>query len=478
MLMVRDRQFYIRVFGLAATMALQNVITFSVNLADNVMVGQLGEMALSGAYVANQLQTMLHMLVLGLSGSLLILGAQFWGKRSRDQVTALIGISLKLGLGAGLGFLVVTLITPLGVLRLFTDDPAVVAEAAPYLFVIRYSYVFFCTTQILIASMRCVETVRVGMWLSMVTFAINVTLNWILIFGNLGAPALGLRGAAIATLSARIVETVIMIVYVRLVDRKLKLRVRDLLRTDAALLKRFFRYGFPVILGDVFWGVNLAIQGAIMGRLGPTALASVSIANVVFAIMSVGVFGTTGATSIIIGQTVGSGDHEAIRAYTRTLQVLFIGIGVVSGIAVFLVRGLIGVIYDLEPETLEMTLRFLLVLSVMIVGTSYQVSCLVGIVRSGGATHFVLVNDLIFVWTVVIPSALIAAFVFHASPVIVFACLKSDQILKCAVAAIKVNRYRWIKNLTLDESGSEPERAAMPDGAPEIPSPPESSPAS
>ena len=449
--MVRDRQFYLRVFGLAATMAVQNVITFSVNLADNVMVGQLGEMALSGAYIANQLHTMLHMLVLGLSGSLLILGAQFWGKRSRDQVTSLIGLSLKLGVGAGLAFLAVTLVTPLGVLRLFTDDPAVLAEAEPYLAVIRYSYVFFCVTQILIASMRCVETVRVGMWLSIVTLAINVTLNWILIFGNLGAPALGLRGAAIATLSARIVEAVIMIVYVRLVDRKLKLRLSDLLRTDAALLKRFFRYGFPVILGDVFWGVNLAIQGAIMGRLGPTALASVSIANVVFAIMSVGVYGTTGATSIIIGQTVGSGDHQAIRSYTRTLQVLFVGIGVVSGVAVFLVRGLIGAVYDLEPETLEMTRRFLLVLSVMIVGTSYQVSCLVGIVRAGGATHFVLVNDLIFVWLVVIPSALIAAFVYNASPVIVFACLKSDQILKCAVAAVKVNRYRWIRNLTLDD---------------------------
>ena len=166
MLMVRDRQFYIRVFGLAATMALQNVITFSVNLADNVMVGQLGEMALSGAYVGNQLHTLLHMLVMGLSGSLLILGAQFWGKRSRDQVTALIGISLKLGLGAGLGFLVVTLITPVGVLRLFTDDPAVLSEAEPYLVVIRYSYVFFCTTQILIASMRCVRTSsRSSRWL-------------------------------------------------------------------------------------------------------------------------------------------------------------------------------------------------------------------------------------------------------------------------------------------------------------------------
>ncbi|TVR52538.1 MAG: MATE family efflux transporter [Spirochaetaceae bacterium] len=452
MIMVRDRNFYTRVFLLAASLALQNVITFSVNLADNIMVGQLGELALSGAYVGNQLHAILHMLVLGLSGSLMILGAQYWGTGKRESVKTIVGIALKLGLGAGSVLLFITLVDPTGVLRLFTDEPAVIAEAEKYLVVIRFSYIFFCVTQILVASMRCVETVRIGMYLSIMTFVINVSLNWILIFGNLGAPALGLQGAAIATLVARIVETVVVTVYVRFVDKKLLLRFRELIRTDITLLKRYFRYGFPVILGDIFWGINLAVQGAIMGRLGATALASVSIANVVFSILSVAVFGTTGATAIIIGQTVGSGDYDRVREYARTLQVLFLAVGLLSGLIVFGSTFVVGYVYDLEPETLAMTQRFLRVLSIMIVGTSYQVSCLVGIVRAGGATHFVLVNDLIFIWGFVIPSALVAAFVFHASPVIVFAFLKSDQILKCAVAVYTVNRFRWMKNLTLDKT--------------------------
>jgi putative MATE family efflux protein len=450
--MIKDKRFYLRVFGLAATLALQSVITYSVNLADNIMVGQLGELALSGAYVANQLHSILHMLVMGLGGSLMILGTQYWGNRAVDQVKTLIGIALKFALGTGFAILLVTILDPTGVLRLFTDEPAVIDEAETYLVVIRFSYVFFCVTQVLIASMRCVETVRIGMYVSIMTFVVNVSLNWVLIFGNLGAPALGLQGAAVATLSARILETIVMTIYVRFVDRKLHLRFFELIRTDLPLLRRFFRYGFPVILGDVFWGINLAVQGAIMGRLGATALASVSIANAIFSVLAVFAYGTTGATSIIIGQTVGAGDFERVKEYVRTLQVLFIGVGLLSGAAVLLVRNFVGLIYDLEPETLHMTLQFMLVLSVMIVGTAYQVSCLVGIVRAGGATHFVLVNDLIFIWGFVIPSALLAAFVFHTSPVVVFALLKSDQILKCIVAVIKTNRFRWMKNLTVDTS--------------------------
>lgn len=452
MLMVREKGFYKRLLMLAAPLALQSVISFSVGLADNIMVGSLGEKALSGVYIANQLQNILHMLVVGLSAALMVLGSQFWGKRDKNKVKEIIGISLKFGMACGLFLTLLTLFLPRQVLQIFTNQPAVIDEAMKYLTVIRFSYLFFCITQVLIASMRCVETVRVGMYLSMMTFFINVCLNWILIFGNLGAPALGIQGAAIATLVSRFTEMVVITLYVRFFDTKLMIRFKELLKSDIELVRRYFKYGLPVILGDIFWGVNLAVQGAIIGRLGETATASVSIANTFFSILSVAVYGTAGATAIIIGQTVGAGEYKKLREYVKTLQVLFIGVGLVSGAVIFLVKDAIRLVYDLAPETMDMTRSFLIVLSIMIVGTAYQVSCLTGIVRAGGATHFVLVNDLIWVWCVLIPSASLAAFVFHASPVVVFALLKCDQILKCFVAVIKVNRFRWIKNLTYEKA--------------------------
>ncbi len=450
MLKLEDKSLVKRLLLLTAPIALQNIITYAVGMADNLMVGRLGELALSGVYVANQLQNILHMLVIGLSAALIILGSQFRGKQEMGKIRSIVGIALIFALGTGVGLLLLTLWKPAAVLGLFTDDQAVMAEAMNYLVVIRYTYIFFCITQVLVAAMRSVETVKIGMYLSVVTFTVNVSLNWILIFGKLGAPALGVQGAALATLTARILEALLMVFYVRFVDDKLKLRLKSLLRIEKGLLKRFFRYGFPVILGDIFWGVNLAVQGAIVGRLGPTALASVSIANVVFSVMSVGVYGLAGATAIIIGQLVGSGDHSKLRSYVKTLQIIFVISGLITSLVIYSTRFLVPLIYDLEADTLAMVRSFLLVLSAMIIGTSYQMSTLTGIVRAGGATHFVLINDLIHIWGFVIPAAALAAFVFQASPVVVFALLKSDQFLKCIVAAIVVNRYRWVKNLTLD----------------------------
>ena len=448
MQMSPKRNLYKWVLLLALPMALQNIITFSVGLTDNIMVGSLGELALSGVYVANQLQNILQMLVIGLGAAITVLAVQYWGKRDTDSVKTIIGIAIKFSIGAGLLFFIATLFFPVQILRIFTNEEKVITEGLKYMNIIRFTYIFFSITQVLIASMRCVERVKIGMYVSIVTFFVNVSLNWILIFGHFGAPALGIRGSATATLIARILETIIMIVYVRFIDDKLHLRFKDLLRSNFVLLKDFFRYGLPVVSGDVLWGINIAVQGAIIGRLGETALASVSISTVVFSMIGVAVYGTAGASAIIIGQTVGSGDYDRVKQYAKKLQILFIIIGVISGLVLFVAKDYILLLYNVSGSTIIMATQFLTVLSITMVGTSYQMSSLTGIVRPGGSIYFVLVNDLIFVWLVVIPSALLAAFVFHASPLIVFICLKSDQILKCGVAVVKVNRFKWIRNLT------------------------------
>lgn len=449
-----DLNLFKRLMLLAAPMALQNIISFSVGLADNLMVGSLGELALSGVFVANQIQNLLNMLVIGLASAMMVLANQYWGKRDAVRVRSIVGMTLILGLSvSGLMFLW-AMLNPLGILRLFSNDESVMPEAMRYYTLIRWSYLFYCVTQVLMASMRVVERVRIGMYLSMATFVVNLFLNWVFIFGNLGAPALGVRGAAIATLSVRIMECLLMLLYVRFIDDRLHIRLSNLFHLEMDLLKRYFRYGLPVIVGDITWGINLSVQGGIIGHLGATATAAVSIATIIFQMTGVLVYGTAGATAILIGQTVGSGDIERVKHYTRHLQRIFVILGLLSGAILWLVREPVLLLYNLSPEAKTMALRMMGVLAVTMVGTAYQMSTLTGIVRAGGATHFVLVNDLIHIWGFVIPSAMLAAFVFHADPVVVFALLKSDQILKCIVAVIKVNRFKWIKNLTHDTHGA------------------------
>jgi Na+-driven multidrug efflux pump len=162
------------------------------------------------------------------------------------------------------------------------------------------------------------------------------------------------------------------------------------------------------------------------------------------------VYAVAGASGIIIGRTVGSGDREKVKAYAGTLQIIFLCIGFISGLAIFIFRNAIlaSGFPNISAEAHAYALQFLLVFSVTLIGTSYQMSVLGGIVKAGGATSFVLINDLIHVCLIVIPSALLSAFVFHFPPVVTFACLKSDQVLKCVVAVIKLNRWDWMKKLT------------------------------
>ena len=446
--MVREKAFYKNLALLSLPIAAQNILTFLVGLADNIMVSRLGETAVSGVYVANQLMTLLQMLVTGLSAALLVLAAQYWGKQDVTAVRSIVGIAFRFALGAGILLFAAVSLFPQRVIGLFTDDPAALDAGVQYVRILAFSFIPFCLTNLLLAAMRSVETVRIGTAVALLALVTNVSLNWLLIFGKLGMPRLGLRGAAWATLLSRLCELAVTVVFTAR-EKKLRLRFSDLFTPRSPYTRDFLRYGLPVIAGDLLWGLNMATQGGIVGRLGTVSISAVSIANTVFSVVTVALYGTRDASSIVIGKTVGAGDVPRVKLYARTLQVVYIGLGLCTGARVFASRFVVPFVYSgMGTETIALARQLLSVLSVTVVGTAYQMSVLTGVVRAGGATRFVLCNDMIFVWLVVIPSAMLAAFVFHAPTWIVFACLKCDQILKCAVAAVKVNRFRWIRSLT------------------------------
>ncbi|MGI5959905.1 MAG: MATE family efflux transporter [Massiliimalia sp.] len=450
--LTRDRDFYRSFFSLTGMMALQNVITCSVSLADNIMLGAYSENALSGAALANQIQFLLQMLTMGVGEGIMVMGAQYWGKRDVDSIRRILSIGLRLGLVVAFAMWFVVFFFTEPCLRLFTNDQGVIAEGARYLKVVCFSYFFFTMTNILLCSLRGVETVRIGFFVSASTLCINVCLNSILIYGKLGFPTLGAQGAAIATLTSRVVELIIMIVYLSRIDQKLHLRLRHLKILDAQLMKDYLRTGTPVICSNAIWGVAMGVQTSILGHLGAQAIAANSVATTVFQILTVVTYGSASASGVMTGKVVGSGQMEKLREYTHTFQVLFLCIGVLTGLGLFLAKDAILTIYAISGETKELAGQFMNVLSITVIGTAYQCPCLTGIVRGGGDTRFVLYNDTIFMWGIVLPCSALAAFVFHWSPVAVFICLKSDQILKCAVAVVKTNRYTWVKRLTRDRA--------------------------
>ena len=452
-LFTRDKSFYRTFFRLTCIIALQNVLVCLVNLADNVMIGAYSENAMSGVALVNQIQFMLQMLVAGAGEGLIVMASRYWGERNLASIHKTVSIGMWMGIAFSLLLWALVFFFPMPVLRLLTPEEPVLAEAAVYLRIVCFSYIFFAVTQLLLASMRSVETVNVGFAVSIVALVVNVSLNYVLIFGKFGFPELGTAGAAWATLIARIVETIVTVLYVRVIDRKLRLRLRTFLHIDLSFLRQYLRYGVPVILSSGVWGIGMAAQTAILGHMGAASIAANSIATTAFNILTVITYGSANASQVIIAKTIGERRVDDARQYAKTFQILFLGIGIVTGALIFLLRGPIVGMYKISGESAALAREFLAVLSVTVVGTSYQMSCLCGIVRGGGDTRFVLYNDMIFMWGIVLPLTALAAFVLHWPPVVVFACLKSDQITKCAVAVVKVNRYRWIKRFDQAETG-------------------------
>ena len=449
-LLTRDRGFYRSLVALAIPVALQNLITFAVGFADNLMVSSLGDAAVSGVYMGNQIQTFLQLFSAGIEGAILILSAQYWGKRDTASIRKIAAIGAQFSLLSGALLTAVCLAMPGRIVALFTSEEAVVLEGAAYLRIVCLSYVFFCLTQALIAAMRSVEAARVGMAVSAISLVINVVLNYALIFGRLGLPAMGVRGAAIATLVSRIVETAVVAFYAFRMDAKLRLRPRDLLGGSRALRRDFLRYGLPIIGGQVVWSVNMLANSAILGRFPASVITAASVANTMNALAYVTMNGMASAVGIITGKTVGAGKTELMKEYARTVQLLFLGLGLITGGAIALLkRPFVGLYTGITPEAALAAAQFITVLSVTMIGTCYQAAGLFGLVKSGGDIGFVFKNDAIFVFLVVLPSALAAARL-GAPAWVVFACLKCDQILKCFVAVVKINRFNWMKNLTRD----------------------------
>ena len=446
MSLVKEKSFYRWFFYLTFSVALRNMIVFMVNLADSVMLGQYSEQALSGVALVNQIQFVLQLMVTGICEGGQIFISRAWGQRDRATMRRTANIAMKLALLIACLVAAAAAVFPSQILSLLSAEPSFVREGCGYLKIIVVTYPIFAITTSLIVDMNSVETVKLGFYTSFITLVTNVFLNYCFIYGHLGFPEMGAPGAAVATTVSRILECAAVIWYVRFRDQKLKLRLSHFGRMDRSLFIAYMKKGVPVFLSSALWGIAMSIQLGILGRLGASAITANSIANTLFQMITVLVYASASAAAVMISKTIGEGRRDLVRPYTQTMQLLFLGIGIFTGLCLFLLRRPILQFYHVSAESAVMALQFMTVLSITVMGTAYQVPCLTGILRGGGDTAFVFKNDLIFMWCLVIPCSMVVAFCLKADPVWVFFCLKSDQIIKCAVAVVKIQKYNWIRH--------------------------------
>ena len=391
-------KFYRSVFALVIPMALQNLINVGVTAADVIMLGRVGEKALSGASLAGQVQYIMVLFLFGLTSGATVLTAQYWGKGDKKTIEKILGLGMKAAIIVTAIFTVAALLIPDLLMRIFTNDPAVISEGMKYLRIVAFSYVLMGITQVYLFIMRSVERVVVATVVYLVSLICNVILNAIFIFGLLGCPAMGIQGAALGTLAARFVELILVFGYARLFNKDIKFRFRYLMRTDKLLVRDFLRYALPVVMNEVMWGLGTAANTAILGHMGSAAVAANSVAQVARQLATVVVFGLSSATAIYLGKTIGEKKFEHAKAYAHRFLLLSVVMGAIGGAIILVAAPVTAALLSLTPAAKSYLKFMFFVMSYFVIAQSFNTTMVVGTFRSGGDTRFGLIMDVATMW--------------------------------------------------------------------------------
>ena len=299
-----------------------------------------------------------------------------------------------------------------------------------------------------IMMLRSVKTVKISLVVYSLSLVVNAFFNYILIFGNFGAPVLGVQGAAIATVIARITEFSIVLIFMIKFENKILLKASHLLKVDKIIFKDFLTNCTPVLFNEFLWSTGSTMISIILGRLGTETVAANSISNVVFQFVTVFIFGLSNATAVIIGNTIGEGKNEKAKEYSRTVGVLSIIMGIMAGGVILLIRPIVVDFYNVSQVTKNIAVEIMGSMSVIVIFQSFGVTLMMGVLRGGGDAKFVLINDIIFLWLVAIPCGFIVAFILKWPIAAVFFIVKSDEVIKSIIAAVRVLGGKWVRNVT------------------------------
>lgn len=445
----KDRDFYRTLFRMLSVVALQNIVAYSVNMADNLMLGSYSQTALSAAATVNQIFFMVQQFALSVGNALVVLASQYWGEKRGGPVRTLTGIALRLGIAISIGILLLCSLIPGPLLELFTDSEAIVAEGMRYLAPVQWTFALFIVTNVLMSALRSVGIVNISFYISVVSLVVNVAINYTLIFGRFGFPEMGIVGAAVGTIAARILELVIVLVYLLKFDRRLRLFAENgLFKKDSVLRRDYTKVYLPIMCSQVLWGISVPMQTSILGHLSDDAIAANSVATTFYQYLKVIVIAMSSTSAVMIGNAIGRGDKERIRSDARTMSVIDVAIGLVLGIALFLLRRPLISCYNLTDSASSMAVSLMAVMSVVMVGMSYQMPVSFGIIQGAGDGKFTMTMNMISTWLIVMPLSFLAAFWWKWPVEAVVLVIQSDQIFKGLPTFIRFRSYRWIRKLT------------------------------
>ena len=445
--MFRDTVFLRRLFALALPFILQNLMLALVAAADAFMLGMVDQNAMAAVSLATQVQFVQNMLLAAIACGIGLLGAQYWGKRDKSAMEAIFGIGFRQTAALSVACFLGCLLWPEALMHLFAHDDGLLKLGAAYLRIAAWSYLLTGTSQCYLAIMKVSDHPSLAAWISSGAVVLNIVLNAVFIFGWFGLPAMGVRGAALATVLSRVIELLWCVVSSR-GGTFIRLRLKNIFTINRVLVADFWHYTLPIIGAYLIWGVGFTAYTAIMGHLGPDAAAANAVAAVVRDLICCASNGLCGATCIVVGNELGAGRLETGRLYGDRLMRLSFALGFASFLLVLALIPLLSAVMRLDAQAMSYMKGMLAILAVYMIGRTVCAIVINGIFSAGGDTLFDVVSLVVFMWGIALPCAFAGAFYFRLPVLAVYACTCLDEVGKVPWVVCHYRKYRWVKNIT------------------------------
>lgn len=444
----QNAAFYKDLWIIALPIALQQLVTSSLNMVDTLMVGKVGVDAVAAVGVSNQYYFLLNMVMFGIYSGGMVYFAQFWGKKDIRNIHRLLGFTLVLGIGLAAIFTGLALWIPEQIISIFTQDIAVQELGAKYLRIACLSYPFMILSFGFSMGLRAVEKPKFSMIASVIALMLNTILNLVLIFGLFGFPQLGVIGAAIATLVSRIVEFILVIGFAYLKTETMNPKLSVLLAFDRELINKLIVTSLPVVINECFWGLGTTAYMVIYGMINVESISIMNIVNSIFNIFFIAAIGVGNASTVMLGKKLGAGEKE--KSYQDAILFLKVGIilGIISGLLLVMCIPVMLQLYkDFEPSTLTLMSQVLMIFAVGLTFRFINIINIVGVFRAGGDTKYAMILELGVLWTVGVLGAFIAVKFFHAPLLIVASIIQLEEVVKVFLGMFRVRSKKWINQL-------------------------------
>ena len=441
----RKRSLRKEIVRLALPYALQQFMTALVGACDAIMLGKLSQDAMSAVSLATQVTFVFNLFMFAFMAGENMFVAQYYGKGDYTGISQVFSLVTKICGCIAVVFLAGTLFFPEQLMRILTNEETLIVLGSEYLRVIGISYVFSGIAQIFLAIMKNCGAVNMSTLINGVMVILNIALNAVFIFGLSGFPKMGIKGAALATVLATVVQFLWSVGYVLCRIRAVKFSLRS---CEKKLFGRFWQKTVPLLINNLAWGIGFSMYSVIMGHLGTDAVAANGIANISKNLVVCFCLGLGNAGSIIVGNRLGADRLQEAKEVGETLTKTAIIAGIVSGLVLIALSPFITKMVDLTPTARGYLQKMLLISSYYIAGKSVNCMTIGGIFAAGGDSKFGMLCDSVTLWCIIVPLGCICAFILKLPVMVVYFVLNLDEIIKLPVVYKHYKKYKWIKNLT------------------------------